>query len=97
MTNFELNKVLEHTHQFQEVQDLIFRFETLDKNLNELIQLDQDNDEIYKKKLKELNQFKEVKGFLDETFTFGNKFFSTPKKKTFTPKKGCFLPPNILN
>ena len=44
----------------QEIQDLVFRYETLDTNLKELIQEDHDNVIKYNVKLKELNLFKEV-------------------------------------
>jgi hypothetical protein len=61
--NFPQFKVLETSPDFQEVQDLIFRYETLDTNLKELMKARQENDFKYKMKLKELNLFKEV-GFI---------------------------------
>ena len=55
-----LETVLENTHDFTELIELIQRHETLDLNLNELMQLDQDNDAKYKMMMIELSSFKEV-------------------------------------
>jgi hypothetical protein len=53
-------KSVEHADEFQEIREIIDRYETLTTNLKDLLEIEKENEEKMNKKRKDLNAYSEV-------------------------------------
>jgi hypothetical protein len=53
-------KSVEHADEFQEIREIIDRYETLTTNLKDLLEIEKENEQKMNKKRKDLNIYSEV-------------------------------------